>query len=236
MTHAMATDVQEAFTAFMKTLDHPHQWYGGRTYAQHGDDLAILNLFGCLRIMQPSYLDIGAHHPFHLSNTALLYARGSRGINVEANPALFDEFRRLRPEDKNVCAAVVGSPRTGPARLNRIHETSGLNSLLPIEGHGDLLDSVEVTACTADEVVTKYADGCWPDLLTIDAEGMDIPILSSIDYARGGPKVICAEFVSQSGDVCAELRDLMTFHGYAVHSFAGSNMLLVRADLMDMCR
>jgi hypothetical protein len=75
----MNTEQQEAFTALMKMFDHPHQWYGGRTYAQHGDDLAIINLFNCLRIRQPSYLDIGAHHPFHLSNTALLYQRGSAG-------------------------------------------------------------------------------------------------------------------------------------------------------------
>src|SRR6266576_3745223 len=180
--------MREAFDAFMKMLDHPHQWYGGRTYAQHGDDLALLNLFGCLRISQPSYLDIGAHHPLILSNTALLYQRGSRGINVEANPALMDEFNRLRPEDKNVWASVTGSPRSGSVRLHRIDETSGLNSLLVVKDVG-MMDSVEVPAVTANEIVSKYADGCWPDLLTIDAEGMDLPVLRSIDYQRGGPKV-----------------------------------------------
>ena len=229
------TDMLSDFSAFMKMFDHPYQWYGGRTYAQHGDDLAILNLFGCLHISQPSYLDIGAHHPLILSNTALLYQRGSRGINVEANPALMDEFLRLRPEDKNVCAAVVGTPRGGSVRLNRISADSGLNSLLPIQGHS-VSDTIEVPACTADELVRKYADGCWPDLLSIDAEGMDVQILRSIDYSRGGPKVICAEFVSPAGDTCAELRALMTERGYTVHSFCGGNMLLVRSELMDMCR
>jgi hypothetical protein len=167
----------------------------------------------------------------------LLYQRGSRGINVEANPALIDAFERHRPDDVNVCAAVVGSPRTGSVTLNRVGATndSGLNSLLPVEGHR-LLDQVTVPACTADELVDKFAGGCWPDLLSIDAEGMDIPILQSIDYRRGGPKVICAEAVSPQGDACAELRALMSKNGYAVHSFAGSNMLFVRADLMDMCR
>lgn len=225
--------MQETLLAVMKMFDHPHQWYGGRTYAQHGDDLAILNLFGCLRITQPSYLDIGAHHPFHLSNTALLYQRGSRGINVEANPALIGEFERLRPEDKNLCVAVVGSSHRGPARLHRLDETSGLNSLLPVKGQRD---SVKVPVTTTDEIVDQYADGCWPDLLSIDAEGMDVPILASINYERGGPKVICAEAVSQLGDVCDKLRTTMTERGYAVHSFCGSNMLFVRANLMDMCR
>ncbi len=233
----MKVDVHETLLAVMQMFDHPHQWYGGRTYAQHGDDLAILNIFGCLRIKQPSYIDIGAHHPFRLSNTALLYQRGSRGINVEANPDLIEEFERLRPEDTNVCAAVVGSPRSGSVTLNRVgpNTTSGLNSLLPVPGHS-LHDQVEVPACTADELVDKFADGCWPDLLSIDAEGMDIEILSSIDYVRGGPKVVCAEAVSPGGDSCDELRNLMLVHGYTVHSFAGSNMMFVRTNLMDMCR
>jgi FkbM family methyltransferase len=229
------TDLLRDFEAFMHMFDHRDQWYGGRTYAQHGDDLAILNIFGCLRISQPSYLDIGAHHPLHLSNTALLYQRGSRGINVEANPALIDEFKRLRPEDKNVCAAVLATPQRGPTRLNRIGVYSGLNSVLPVKGHA-IVDSVEVPAFTADQIVDKYAAGCWPDLLTIDAEGLDLQILGSINYGRGGPKVVVAEAVSPAGDICAELRNLMSRKGFAVHSFAGSNMLFVRSDLMDMCR
>ncbi len=231
----MTLDVKETVASITKMFDHPHQWYGGRTYAQHGDDLAIINLFNCLRITQPSYLDIGAHHPFIISNTALLYQRGSRGINVEANPALIEEFNKFRPEDINLCAAVVGKSTNEKVTLNRIDQTSGLNSLLPITGH-KVRDTVDVWAFTADEIVAKYADGCWPDLLSIDVEGMDIPVLKSINYRRGGPKVICAEYNSQNGDVCNELRELMLARDYAVHSFCGSNMLFVRANLMDMCR
>jgi FkbM family methyltransferase len=217
--------------SFLKTIDHKDQWYGGRTYAQHGDDLAILNIMGCLRIPTPSYLDVGAHHPFVLSNTALLYERGCRGINVEANPALLDSFKRLRPEDKNVCVAV--GPEAGAAILHRQTKTSGLNSLLPLPG---LFDAIEVPVITIDEVVDVYANGQWPDLLSLDAEGMDLQILQSIDYARGGPKLICVEAISSHGDVSDALRSLLTANGYAVHSWAGSNMLFVYSHLIDWCR
>jgi FkbM family methyltransferase len=229
-------DLEETLRAVATMFDHPHQWYGGRTYAQHGDDLALINLFHCLRIPQPSYLDIGAHHPFVLSNTSLLYQRGSRGINVEANPALIEDFKKFRPEDITVNVAVVGA-RRGSMMLNRFggDETSGLNSLLPLKGHS-LHDRVSVPTMTADEIVSEHANGVWPDLLSIDAEGMDIPILKSINYSRGGPKVICAEAVSQMGDVCDKLRALLGGHDYGVHSFCGSNMLFVRNDLMGFCR
>ncbi len=235
--------MEETLLALMKMFDHPHQWYGGRTYAQHGDDLAIINIFRCLGIERPSYLDIGAHHPFHLSNTALLYSRGSRGINVEANPALIADFRRLRPEDITLHAAVVGLGERllsskDTVTLNRLTETSGINSLLPIpEEYGQAEDTVEVPAMTADQIVSKHCGGKWPDLLSIDAEGMDVAILQSIDLIRReGPRVICAEFVSAGGDICSQLRDMMTARGYSVHSFCGGNMLLVRTDLMEKCR
>src|SRR5690606_9910227 len=71
---------------------HPDQHYGHITYSQHGEDLLILNLFDQLQIKNPSYLDLGAHHPTDISNTKLLYDRGSRGVNIEANRHLIEAF------------------------------------------------------------------------------------------------------------------------------------------------
>ncbi len=70
-------------------MTHPDQRFGGVTHAQHGDDIIIRAVFDNLGIDNPSYLDIGAHHPTNISNTKLFYDAGSRGINVEANPNLF---------------------------------------------------------------------------------------------------------------------------------------------------
>ena len=67
---------------------HPDQAFGPLTYAQFGEDLILANAFALRGIEKPSFLDIGAHHPVHCSNTALLYARGARGVCVEANPNL----------------------------------------------------------------------------------------------------------------------------------------------------
>ena len=56
----------------------PDQRFGPQTYAQGGEDLVLLNIFARLGIARPTWLDIGAHHPWRISNTALLYARGWR--------------------------------------------------------------------------------------------------------------------------------------------------------------
>lgn len=205
------------------TIDHPHQWWGGRTYAQHGDDLAILNIFHRLSIKQPTYIDAGAHHPEKLSNTALLYKRGSRGINIEANPALIGLFKTQRPDDINVYAAIVPDNRAH-ATLYRVGLTNGINSTLP----QPCADKVEVPAMMLDHVIDKYANGVWPDLLSLDIEGQDAPVLRSINTSRPLPRVICVEAVSQLGDSTDEIGLWALNAGYFTHSWAGNNMLLVR--------
>ena len=74
----------------------------------------LCNLFRLMGIERPGYLDLGAHHPYVISNTALLYERGSRGVNVEANPALVVAFREVRPDDVTVNVGVGPEQGTRP--------------------------------------------------------------------------------------------------------------------------
>ena len=72
------------------------------SFSQCGEDLIIEYVFTLRGISHPSYIDIGANHPFFLSNTALFYLKGCRGINIEANPYLMDDFLKYRSEDTNL--------------------------------------------------------------------------------------------------------------------------------------
>jgi FkbM family methyltransferase len=207
-------------------IDHPWQWYGGHSYAQHGDDLIILNIFQRLGMERPSYLDIGAYHPFIISNTALLYERGCRGINVEPNPALIEAFKVHRPEDTNLGVAV------GPARC-----TGALFVTDPQGGRSSLVlrdpraTKVEVDVLTVAEIVAEYAHGAFPDLLTVDTEGFDAKILGSIRFnGPGSPKVVCAEMATEVTDDADAIRELMKRAGYFPYCWAGSNMFFVHND------
>lgn len=207
-------------------------WYGDRTYAQHGDDLVILNMFTSLGIEKPSYLDIGAHHPELLSNTALLYKRGSRGINVEANPNLMGPFLERRPQDINLNVGVAAKP--GSLTFYCDGPVSGRNSFVK-----ELVEPIGITSkmtlpvTTCAEIVRMHAGGVFPDLLTIDAEGLDFEILESINYFAGSPpKVICAEVV-ECFPVSMEIPTLLMCRGYEPHFRAGSNLLFIRDKLAD---
>lgn len=166
-------------------------------YSWEGEDILADKIFkDVMGIHQGFYLDIGAKHPFDLSNTALLYENGWRGINVDAMPGAMALFEQYRPEDKNIEAGISENP--APLTYSMFNHT-GLNGFLPqkqieqhIRGGAELLGQKEIVATTINDVIDNNADGREIDLLTIDAEGLDYTILKSLDD-RHRPKMIITE-------------------------------------------
>ncbi len=175
---------------------HPDQYFGPTTYAQHGDDLMVANIFRLLGIDKPSYLDLGAHHPTTISNTRLLYERGSRGVNVDASPAAIELFNAERPDDINVCMGV--STRSGFETFYVFSDTCGLNTFSP-----EHVDSLHGALTVKEERMVKvepigyfiqiYLNGCWPHFLSCDIEGLDYDVLSQADFRYSAPVLICVE-------------------------------------------
>ncbi|RWF44293.1 MAG: FkbM family methyltransferase [Mesorhizobium sp.] len=206
---------------------HRDQWFGGSTYAQHGDDLAVLNIFKRLGIEKPSYLDVGAYHPFDLSNTALLYERGSRGINVEPNEAQHALFLKARPEDKNICVGVA--PLVGRLPFYHVAADPGRFTFdVATAATLGVVKSVEMPVITLNDIVAGHPEGIWPDLLSVDIEGLDIDVLKGADFSSNPPRVVIVEADNGSGDTSHELAEIMAVKGFMLHSWCGSNMLFVR--------
>jgi FkbM family methyltransferase len=177
-------------------MTHPDQRFGGVTYAQHGDDIVIRCVFDSLGIDNPSYLDIGAHHPTNISNTKLFYDSGSRGINVEANPNLFSQFMVERPDDVNLNFGV--GKESGFIPFYMVDSYSGRNSFdfetisAFIQDYPEfsIKQVVDLPVMTVAQILSNRT---IPDFLTIDVEGLDYDILKSIDFKRYPFKLICVE-------------------------------------------
>jgi hypothetical protein len=56
---------------------HPDQPHGNKFFAQRAEDIVVLEIFQRMGIEKPTFLDIGAHHPFNGNNTGLLHLRGA---------------------------------------------------------------------------------------------------------------------------------------------------------------
>jgi FkbM family methyltransferase len=219
---------------------HADQAFGHVTYSQFGEDLIIANIFAKLEVSRPTYIDVGAHHPWNVSNTALLYTRGSSGVNVEANPNLVDAFAVERPRDITLNVGV--GPLAGELDFYFIDDFSGRNtfdkataeSFVAAYPQFSIREKRKIPVVTLDEVVRSACGGKWPDFLSLDAEGLDYDILASANMPPAQPSVICVEAVSgDSHEDGARLTDFLAERGYRVEFRTLGNLILVHEKFLD---
>jgi FkbM family methyltransferase len=221
----------EAFKSFSKVLKDSGPIHFSTS--QSGEDIIVSYIFMNRGISMPTYLDIGAHDPILFSNTALLYAMGSRGINVEPNPKAHAVFNAMRPDDINLTCAV--SDKEGEAILYIPMEGETLASINIELGAYVGPREVTVPTITLSTILDKYANGKFPDFLSLDVEGFDYQILQQIPFERTKPKVICTETISYStsGNGVKDTRifDLLLSKGYMVYADTNINTIFVDKDL-----
>ena len=171
------------------------------SYSQTGEDRLIRFLFGELRVDRPSYLDLGAYDPFHLSNTALLHGQGSRGINVEPDPLSFASFLKHRPRDVNLNVGVGVEPgtltfyRMSARTLSTFSEATARQAVEESGGRHQIVDALEIEVLTVPQIL----DGRGvPDLLSLDVEGLDLDILATMPTWQDRPTVVCVETITYS--------------------------------------
>lgn len=220
-------------------LPHPDQHYGCLSFSQHGEDMIILALFNSLGIKAPSYIDVGAHHPFSISNTALLHQRGSRGVNIEANPNLYQNFLKYRPADINLNIGI--GPIQGKMTFYMVDKWSGRNSFnksmveefIKEEPEFSITEEIIVPVETLSNVVAKYCDGKFPDFLSIDIEGLDEAVLASVDFKKSAPLVICVESVDAHGNDRSKKLDEILGHTFVRIIKTAGNSIYVRNNLQE---
>jgi len=208
-----------------------------KSYSQCGEDLIVKFIFDSLSIAKPSYIDIGAHDPFLISNTALFNELGSRGINIDPDDNLLEKFKAVRPEDINLNIGV--GPEKSKMELYIMSEKA-LNTFSKKEAENcvkeglEIIDTKSVDILTLDEIINKYNNGIFPEFLSLDAEGFDFDILKSIDYNKYYPKVICVETISFSktgkGVKNQELIDFLISKDYLLYADTHINSIFVNKD------
>ena len=69
-------------------------------FSQEGEDLFLIDFFKDKK--EGFYVDVGAFHPFRISNTYALYKKGFKGINIDISATSIDFFNFARPDDINL--------------------------------------------------------------------------------------------------------------------------------------
>ena len=212
--------------------------YRKASYAQSGEDLIVKSVFNSLGIKKPSYLDIGAHQPYYISNTALLYQNGSRGVNIEPDPNLFTGINRVRGKDINLNCGVGEAEGVMDFYVINV-STLNTFSKKEVESYSEqgdykVVKTIPVLVKTMDSILNEYLDGKFPDFLSLDVEGLDETIIKSIDYGGSCPTVICVETISFSnsgnGVKNNSIVDFLESKGYMVYADTHINTIFVRED------
>jgi FkbM family methyltransferase len=195
-------------------------------FSQHGEDV-------WLRKHLPDgsfYIDVGASHPFLLSNTYMLYRQGWRGITVEPLPGLAELHRRWRPEDTLIQKAVgpIGGRRMlyelFPSVLSTLDEDVADRAVA--DGTAEIVGNYHIDVITLDTLLDRHAPQ-HVDLLSIDLEGLDADVICSCVFATVKPRVIIVEF----NDAVSRTRTLGHLVGCGYHWAAELGCNLIMEDL-----
>lgn len=154
-----------------------------RSYAQNGEDVLIRQAIG--GAMGGTYVEVGAFHPVHYSNTYALYKLGWSGLVIDASPDSRMLFRLIRPRDTFVEAAVASAESectyyrfADPAynTLSDEYAKRWQDKKVP------LISATRVMCRPLAKILANHGISRI-DLLSVDAEGFDLSVLKSHDWS-----------------------------------------------------
>ena len=167
------------------------------SYSQSAEDLVLQQVLGS---RMGFYIDVGAHHPSRFSVTRLLYQSGWSGINVDANPDIAKLFKRERPRDKFIWAAIGNSAHYEFFQFMEPAISTTNNSWKDrFEAEGNsVINEIQVPGLRLFDLIRKLPEDQEVDLLNIDIEGSDFDAFQSLNLSELPSKKIPKFLVLES--------------------------------------
>ncbi|CAN5150268.1 hypothetical protein BH09BAC2_BH09BAC2_17080 [soil metagenome] len=217
-------------------------------YSQFGEDLILSHFFNSIDITRPSYLDIGANEPVYISNTYFFYERGCKGICIEPNPFLANKFRKTRPRDTVINAGIGLSDSKEADFYLFPNYANGLSTFsekeakhwteIGMKGMGKIPYEkvIKMPLININTILEQHFKNSAPDFISIDVEGLDYEIITSIDFTKFKPKVICAETLAyddqQKGYKDNAVSDFLKTKGYSLLADTRVNSIMCLNELL----
>jgi FkbM family methyltransferase len=184
------------------------------------------------------FVEAGANDGFTQSNTYWLERfRGWTGLLIEPMPELADEARRSRPQASVRQCALVPFDYEEPtvhmrfgdlmSTVDGVHEDDW-ETLGTVLGWRDSYEA-DVEARTLSSVLDEV-NAPEVDLLSLDVEGFEAPVLRGLDLDRHAPRYVLVEIHNESRDrpkIDEVLAERYTAEGW----LSPLDLLYVRRDL-----
>jgi FkbM family methyltransferase len=193
------------------------------SFSQSGEDLIIKKAFEELGIKNPSYIDVGCHHPIFGNVTYLSYKNDSKGVVIEPNNKLCNIIQQKRSKD--ICInGGVGNNDGEDDYYSFKRDTRNTFSKQQADEwksqSGQEYKIEKIKVYSLNSIINKYFYNKTPDLISLDTEGYEEKILSSFNWDYK-PKIFCIESAGRK-DV---LNSLFIAKGYSVYAETPANTI-----------
>lgn len=211
------------------------------SFAQHAEDLIVEGILSTRypneRPRSWTYLDIGANHPVHGSNTYLFYKKGASGVVIEPNQKFAPLFKKCRPRDQFILAGAKFDDRD-TATFYEV-ENDALSSFSESfhfrwkeqGGRGaNAISSLDMPLVDVNSVIEKNFQNKL-HIVSLDVEGYEMQVLEKFSFDQIRPDVLIVEYISPShGTLKDSLTIVMNKRGYYL-AFCGRVNLIFLSEI-----
>lgn len=202
------------------------------SFSLGGEDLILRKIFKT-KLMSGApgyYADIGCAASAAASNTYLFYCYGWSGVCVDANPIFEPGFRKLRPRDKFLCAAV---PPEGVPPLYFAEHKNNIGMSRVRASPSDFNDEFKTPQPVPSKALRAIFAEALPqgqqlDFMSVDIEGGELDALGSNDWALFRPGVIVIETTGINLKQMSEFPSIafLIQQGYSPQAVASGSVIM----------
>ena len=210
-----------------------------------GVDILIENIFRNQK--KGFYIDVGCQHTIKNNNTYLLHKRGWSGINIDLDKDNIDLFNVSRISDDNI--NIAASNKINEVDLFFFHKKSPINTIdkKTSQFQKAKISSIKkIKTNTLNNIIksSKYSNKKI-DLLSIDVEGHELPVLEGLDFNKYRPNVIVVEYLDLNVSkleiknlnienvINSEIYKFLTLKKYILVNSIYSDLIFIKSDFRD---
>jgi Methyltransferase FkbM domain len=215
--------IKKSFIGKLVAILKELTWLRRGSFSNSGEDLVLVEL---LPEDSGHFIDVGSGRPISSNNTFKFYKKNWRGISIDPIHFNVSLSKFLRPSDRNMFGYVSGSGDVRtlyeflPYQNSTLDHDLAMRQLNTVGFH--LVRKIAVPRIDLNKLGIKMRPS-EATLLTIDAEGMDFEILSSIDFDVIYPKVICVEAWGHSQE--SRIREFLHQKNYSLVCRRGDSLI-----------
>ena len=214
---------------------------GGEYYSQYYEDYVLAYVLK--NFDTGIYVDVGANNPNTCSVTKYFYLKGWRGINIEPNTKLYQEFLDIRKGDVNLNFGISDKNdeltfyKISDAPKSQEFSVSGLSTFDESIANNAVRDGynvkeVSVPVFTLDKILETYSKHEQITFVNIDVEGFEEKVLKGFNLKKYKPILLVIESTYPRSELqnYNKWEYILKDSGYLFAMFDGLNRYYVNED------